>query len=104
MSSTLLTAATDIFVIAGAAAVATAAYSSTIPSFQTSLGAGYDDDSLLVAETNNATGTPGQYRPSLQEKADNDNKAVTVHVTEIAVTPPLVELQGGGFFAGAKAA
>ena len=104
MSSTLLTAATDIFVIAGAAAVATAAYNSKIPPFKTSLGAGYDDDSLLAAETNNATGTPGQHRPPLQKNADNDNKAITVHVTEIAVTPPLVELQGGDFFADAKAA
>ena len=102
MSSTLLTAATDICVIAGVAAVATAAINSKFAPFKTSLGAEYDDDSLVAAET---TGTPGQHQSPLQPYADDDDKkALTVTVTEVAVTPPLAEMEAGDFFAGAKAA
>ena len=102
MHSTLLTAATDIFVIAGAAAVATAALNANKARFRTSLGANYDDDSLLAAETNDVIGIPELQRSPVRKHTDNDKKAPIVTVTEIAVTPPPVE--GGDFFAGAKAA
>ena len=105
MPSTLLTAATDICVIAGVAAVATAAINSKIAPFTISLGAEYDDDSLVAAETNDAVATPGQPRSPLQQYADDDDKkALTVTVTEVAVTPPLAEMERGDFFASAKAA
>lgn len=104
MPSTLLTAATDIFVIAGAAAVATVALNSKKAPFRTSLGAEYDDDSLVAAEINDAVGTPEQQQLPLQKHADDDKKAPIVTVTEVAVTPPVAEMQGGDFFAGAKAA
>ena len=104
MHSTLLTAATDIFAIAGAAAVATVALNSSKARFRTSLGANYDDDSLLAAETNDAIGIPELQQSSVQKHADNDKKAPIVTVKEIAVTPPVAEMQGGDFFAGAEAA
>lgn len=104
MPSTLLTAATDIFVIAGAAAVATAALKSRKAPFRTSLGAEYDEDSRVAAETDDAVGTPEQQQSLLQKHADVDKKAPTVTVNEVAVTPPVAEMQGDDFFAGAKAA
>ena len=105
MPSTLLTAASDICVIAGVAAVATAAIHSKIAPFTISLGAEYDDDSLVAAETNDAVGTSGQHQSPLQPYADDgDKKALTVTVNEVAVTPPLAEMEAGDFFAGAKAA
>lgn len=100
MPSTLLTAATDIFVIAGAAAVAAAALK---PTFRTSLGTEYDDDSLIAAETNDAVSTPEQQQSPLEKHADDDKKAPTVTISEVAVTP-VAEMQGGDFFACAKAA
>ena len=107
MPSTLLTAATDICVIAGVAAVATAAINSKIAPFTISLGAEYDDDdSLVAAETDDAVATPGQPQSPLQQYAhdDDDKKELTVTVTEVAVTPPLAEMEGSDFFASAKAA
>ena len=104
MSSTLLTAATDIFAIAGVAAVATAALNSGKGPFRTTLGADYEDDSLLAPETKYANGTPRQQQSPLQKHADSDSKAPTVTVNEVAVTPPATELQKGDFFAGPKAA
>lgn len=102
MPSTLLTAATDIFVIAGAAAVATAAINSKRVPFMTSLGAEHDDDSLLAAETSD---THKLRQSPFQKHADNEKKAPTVTVKEVAVTPPVAEMQeGGDFFASAKAA
>ena len=103
MPSTLLTAATDIFVIAGAAAVATVAVRSRKPSFTTSLGTEYDDDSLLAAEINDAVGTPEQQQIFLQKHVNDDKKALIVTVDEVVVTPPVAEMHGGDFFAGAKA-
>lgn len=101
MPSTLLTAATDIFVIAGVAAVASAAINSKRVAFTTSLGAEHDDDSLLAAETSNAV----LLRQSpLQKRADNGRKGPTVTVEEVAVTPPVTEMEGDDFFAGATAA
>lgn len=104
MPSTLLTAATDIFVIAGAAAVATAALNFEKAPFRTALGAEYEDDSLLTPETKYAISTPRQQQSPLQKHADYDSKAPTVTVREVAVTPPAAELQKGDFFAGPKAA
>ena len=105
MPSSLLTAATDIFVIAGAAAVATAAFKPQFMSFETSLGAEYDEDSPVAIETNDAISAPEQCQSPLEEVAGYDKKAPIVTVTEVAVTPPLVaEIQEGGFFAGAAAA
>lgn len=106
MPSTLLTAATDICVIAGVAAVATAAINSKIAPFTISLGAEYDDDSLVAAETDDAVATPRQPQSPLQQYADDDDdkKELTVTVTEVAVTPPLAEMEGSDFFASAKAA
>ena len=102
MPSALLTAATDIFVIAGAAAVATAALNSKKPPFRTSLGG--DDDSLLAAEIDKTVGMPELRQSSLQKHADDDQKAPIVSVNEVAVTPPVAEMQRSDFFAGAKAA
>lgn len=101
MPSTLLTAATDIFVIAGAAAVAAAALKPA--PFRTSLGTEHDDDSLIAAETNDAVSTPEQQQSPLEKHADDDKKAPTVTISEVAVTP-VAEMQGGDFFACAKAA
>ena len=104
MPSILLTAATDIFVIAGAAAVATTALSSRRAPFRTSLGTEYDDDSLLADETDDAISTSEQQQSPLFKLVDNDKKSPIVTVSEVVVTPPLAELQGGDYFAGAKAA
>lgn len=106
MSSTFLTAATDIFVLAGAAAaVATAALKSEKSPFRTTLGAEYEDDSLLAPETKYyVSGTPRQQPSPLQKHADVDSKTPIVTVNEVAVTPPATELQKGDFFAGPKAA
>ena len=105
MSSTLLTAATDIFVIAGAAAaVATAALNSEIGPFRTTLGAEYEDDSLLAPETKHAISTARQQQSPLQKHVDYDSKAPTVTVNEVTVTPPAAELQKDDFFAGPKTA
>ena len=103
MPSTLLTAATDVFVIAGVAAVATAALNSKITPFKISLGAEYDDGPLVAVETDDVV-TPGQHQSLLQKYADDNKETLTVNVNEVAVTPPLEEMQGGEFFAGAKAA
>ncbi|KAF6240006.1 hypothetical protein HO173_001614 [Letharia columbiana] len=103
MPSTLLTAATDIFVIAGAAAVAAAALNPKKAPFRTSLGTEHDDDSLIAAETNDAVSTPEQQQSPLEKHADDDKKAPTVTISEVAVTP-VAEMQGGDFFACAKAA
>ncbi len=99
-----LTAASDIFVIASAAAVATVALNSKIATLKISVGSEYDEDSLVGAEANDSVGTLGQHRPPLQKNADDNKKAPTVTVTEVAVTPPLTEIQGDDFFASAKAA
>ncbi|CAD6573703.1 MAG: hypothetical protein ASARMPREDX12_006210 [Alectoria sarmentosa] len=104
MPSTLFTAATDILVIAGAAAVATAALSSKKAPFRTSLGAEYDENSPLAIEPRDTVGLPEQQQSTLQKVADDDKKAPTVTVTEVAITPPVAEMEGGDFFAGAKAA
>ncbi|CAF9903109.1 MAG: hypothetical protein ALECFALPRED_000134 [Alectoria fallacina] len=104
MPSTLFTAATDILVIAGAAAVATAALSSKKAPFRTSLGAEYDEDSPLAIEFRDAVGLPEQQQSTLQKLTDDNKKAPTVTVTEVVVTPPAVEMEGGDFFAGARAA
>ena len=105
MSSIILAAASDILVIAGAAAVATVALKSQKASFITTLGADYEDDSLVSSEDReNAVGTPQRQEPSLQHHVDDDKKAPIVTVDEVAVTPPAVEMLGSGFFSGAKAA
>lgn len=104
MPSTLLTAATDIFVIAGAAAVATVALNPKKALFRTSLGAECDDDSPVTAEISDAVGTPEQQELPVLQHPDDDKKAPIVTVNEVAVTPTVVEMQGGDFFAGAKAA
>lgn len=104
MPSTLLTATTDIFALAGAAAVATAVLNSNKGLFRTTLGAEYEDDSLLDSETNYTTGTPQRPLSPLQKHADDGSKAPTVTVTEVAVTPPAAELRKGDFFASPKAA
>ena len=104
MSSIILTAATDIFVMAGAAAVATVALKSQKASFRTTLGADYDDDSLVSWENReDAVGTPQRQGSSLQHHVDDDKKEPTVTVNEVAVTPPPVEMLASGFFVGAKA-
>lgn len=103
MPTTLLTAATDIFVIAGAAAVATAALNSKRPSFTTTLGADYDD-TPLATETHNAVGVPELQQSLFQKHADDDKKTPIVSVSEVVVTPPAVEMQSADFFAGTKAA
>ena len=105
MSSIILAAASDILVIAGAAAVATVALKSQKASFRTTLGADCDDDSLVSSEnTEDAVGTPQRQGSSLQYHVDDDKKAPTVTVEEVAVTPPPVEMLGSGFFVGATAA
>ena len=105
MSSIILAAATDVLVIAGAAAVVTAALKSQKASFRTTLGADFDDDSLVLTEDReDAVGTPQRHGSSLQHHVDDDKKAPIVTVDEVAVTPPMVETLGSGFFVGAKAA
>lgn len=105
MSSIILTAATDIFVMAGAAAVATVALRSQKVSFVTTLGTDFDDDSLVSSENGeDAVGTPQLQASSFQHHVDDDKKAPTVTVDEVVVTPPPVEMLGSGFFVGAKAA
>ena len=104
MPSTLLTAASDICVIAGVAAVATTALNFRLAPFKVSLGVEYDDDLLIAAEINNAVGIPRQHESSpLEEYADEDKEMLTVSVNEVAVTPPLAEMEGSDFFAGPKA-
>ena len=106
MSSIILAAATDILVMAGAAAaVATVALKSQKASFITTLGADYEDDSLVSSEIReDAVGTPQPQGSSRQCHVDDDKKAPTVTVEEVAVTPPAVETLGSGFFLGAKVA
>ena len=105
MPSSLLTAATDIFVIAGAAAVATAAFKPQCAHFETSLGAEYDEDSPVAIETNDAVSAPEPCRSPLEEIADDDKKAPIVTVSEVVVTtPPVTEIRETGFFEGAETA
>ena len=105
MPATLLTAASDILVIAGVAAVATAALSSKDAPFKISLGAEDDDDNSLVAsETNDAIGTLEKRQSTLWKHADGDKKMLIVDVDTVAVTPLLVETQEGDLIARAKAA
>ena len=105
MSSIILTAVTDIFVMAGAAAVAIVALRSQKASFITTLGADYEDDSLVSSENReDAVGTLQRPGSSLQHHVDDDKKAPIVTVDEVTATPPAVEMLGSGFFVGAKAA
>ena len=104
MPATLLTAASDILVIAGVAAVATAALSSKDAPFKISLGAEYDDNSLVAFETNDAIGTLEKRQSTLWKHADGDKKMLIVDVDTVAVTPLLVETQEGDLIARAKAA
>ncbi|KAM0803605.1 hypothetical protein BDR22DRAFT_886439 [Usnea florida] len=100
MSSIILTAATDIFVIAGAATVATVALKSQKASFRTTLGADDEDDSLVSSENReDAVDTRQRQKSSIND----DMKAPTVTIDEVAATPPAVETLGSGFFAGVKA-
>ena len=104
MPSALLAATTDILVIVGAAALATAVLNPNEGPFRTSLGAEYQDDSPLAAETDDAIEMPEKQQLRLRRHADHDKKAPIVTVTEIDVTPPAAEMQGHDYFAGAKAA
>ena len=105
MSSIILAAATDIFVMAGAAAVATVALNSQKASFRTTLGADDDDDSRCSSEDGeDAVGTPQWQGSSLPYHVDDDKKAPIVTVDEVALTPPAVEMLRSGFSVGAKAA
>ena len=101
MSSIILTAATDIFVIAGAAAVATVALKHQKASFRTTLGVDDDDESLVSSVNREDTVDTRQRQES---SIDDEKKAPTVTVDEVAATPPAVETLGSGFFVGAKAA
>lgn len=104
MPCTLLTAASDVLVLAGAAAVATAVLNSKNAPFRTSLGTEFEDDSLVPADIDDAIGTHEQQPSTLQEHARRDKKAPTVTVTEIAVTPSTAEMRKDDFFAGANIA
>ena len=102
MPSTLLTAATDILVLAGVAAVAAAALSSKDAPFKISLGAEYDDDSLVASEI--GTGDTLEKRQSTHWKhAQGDKKMPFVGVDTVAVKPPWVETQEIDLIARAKA-
>ena len=103
MTATLLTAATDILVIAGVAAVATAALSSKDAPFKTSLGAEYDDNSLVASEINDAVGSLENCQSPFGKLADGDKKMLTVNVDTVAVTPPLLETQESDLIARAEA-
>ena len=103
MPATLLTAASDILVIAGVAAVATAVLSSKDAPFKISLGAEYDDSSLVASETNDAIGTLEKRQLTLWKHADGDKKILIVDVDTVAVTPLLVETQESDLIARAKA-
>ena len=94
MPSTLFTAAIDIFVIAGVAAVATAILNPKNAPFKISLGAEYDDDSLLAPETNDAGGTQEQHQSTLHKRANDNKKTLTVNVNEIIGTPPFESAHG----------
>ena len=100
MPATLLTAATDILVIAAAAAVATAALSSKDAPFKISLGAEYDDNSLVASET---TGILEKCLSTRWRHANGDKKMPIVDVDTVAVKPPLVETQESDLIARAKA-
>ena len=104
MPSTLLIAASDIFVMAGAAALATVALSSRRASFDTSLGTECDDDSLVVAETNEVVDEPELRSLPCQDQADEEKTEPIATVYEVAVTPPLSEEREDDYFVGAKAA
>ena len=103
MAATLLTAATDILVIAGVAAVATAALSSKDATFKISLGDEYDDDSLIASETDDAIGTVEKRQSNLWKHADGDKKMLIVNGDTVAVPPPLVETQESDLITRAKA-
>lgn len=103
MSATLLTAASDILVIAGVAAVVTAALGSNEAPFKISLGAECDDNSLVASETNDAIGTLEKRQSSLWKHADDDKNMLIVNVDEVAVTPPLVEIAESDLIPCAKA-
>ena len=104
MPATLLTAASDILVIASVAAVATAALSSKDAPLKISLGAEHDDNSLVASETNDAIGTLEKRQSTLWKHAGGDKKMLIVDVDTVAVTPSLVETQKSDLIARAKAA
>ena len=101
MPATLLTAATDVLVIAGVAAMATAAFTSKDAPFRISLGAEFDDNSLVASETDDAVGTLEKHQSALRKHADGDKKMLTVDVA--TVTPPLIETQRSDLIVLAKA-
>ena len=103
MHATLLTAATDILVIAGVAAMATAALNCKDAPFKVSLGVEYDDNSLVATETDDAIGTLRKLQPALSKPVDGNQKTLSVDVDMAAVMPPLVEIQASDLIAHAKA-
>ena len=103
MPATLLTAATDILVIAGVAAVATAALRSKDAPFKISFGAGCGGNSLVASETNDAIGILEKRLSTPWKHANSDKKMPIVDVDTAAVKPPLVETQESDLIARAKA-
>lgn len=88
--------------IGGAAALATARPQLQNGCIEILSGVEYDDDSLVAAELNDALGTPKQQQSLLQSHANDDKKAPTVTVNEVAVTPHVAEMLGVTSLQGPK--